>query len=158
MISGSRSPTGMRFWKLNSLRVKSSNGVCYHTDYYNRLQLLQWVERRRLSGYNTIVERWIKEKCNEQRIGKIKSIGRYTVWNFISYYICLKNIVLQYLYFWRTFAPHFTPFSQTEKCSIPATSLRFIKYVWTPFSDFEKFSHKNINKYMKTDIWTHSHT
>ena len=38
-----------------------------------------------LSGYNTIGERRIKEKCKEQRIGKIKSIGRYTVWKFPSY-------------------------------------------------------------------------
>ena len=39
----------------------------------------------RLSGYYTIGERRIKEKCREQRIGKIKSIGIYTVWKFISY-------------------------------------------------------------------------
>ena len=32
-----------------------------------------------LSGYNTIGERWIEEKYKEQRIRKIKSIGRYTV-------------------------------------------------------------------------------
>jgi len=42
MISQSRSPTGMRFWKLNSLRVTFSNSVWYYTDY-NRFQLLQWV-------------------------------------------------------------------------------------------------------------------
>jgi len=38
-----------------------------------------------LSGYYTIEERRIKGKCKEQRIGKIKSIGRYTVWKFTSY-------------------------------------------------------------------------
>jgi len=32
-----------------------------------------------LSGYDTIEERRIKEKCEEKRIGKIKSMGRYTV-------------------------------------------------------------------------------
>jgi len=38
-----------------------------------------------LSGYNKIGERRIKEKCKEQRIGKIKSIGRHTVRKFTSY-------------------------------------------------------------------------
>jgi len=38
-----------------------------------------------LSEYDTIEERRMKEKCKEQRIGKIKSIGRYTVRKFTSY-------------------------------------------------------------------------
>jgi len=38
-----------------------------------------------LSGYNTIGERRIKEKCEEQRIEIISSIGRYTVEKFTSY-------------------------------------------------------------------------
>ena len=52
-----------------------------------------------LSGYNTIEERRVKEKCKEHRIGKIKSIGRYTVWKFTSY---------------TTF------FSQAESCRAPS--------------------------------------
>ena len=38
-----------------------------------------------LSGYNIIGERRVKEKCKEQRIGKIKSIGWFTVWKFTSH-------------------------------------------------------------------------
>ena len=37
---------------------------------------------------------------------------------YFIYYICLKSGVLQDFLFWRTFTPRFTPFSQTEKCSI----------------------------------------
>jgi len=72
-----------------------------------------------LSGYNTIGERLIKEKCKEQRIGKTKSIGRYTVWKFTSYTTSFSKAESCWTSsLGRTFAPRFTPFSQTEKCSI----------------------------------------
>jgi len=37
-----------------------------------------------LFSFSIIGEGRIKEKCQEQRIGKIKTIGRYTVWQFTS--------------------------------------------------------------------------
>jgi len=71
----------------------------------------------RLSGYNTIGERRIEEKCKEQRIGKIKSIGRCTAWNFTSY-----TTIVSKAESCRTasFGEHSLPvlLSQTEKCSI----------------------------------------
>jgi len=59
-----------------------------------------------LSGYNTIGERWIEEKYKEQRIRKIKSIGRYTVWKFTSYSIFVTKAES-----WRTssFGEHSLP-------------------------------------------------
>ena len=81
MISERRSPARIRFRKLNSVTVKFTNGVCYYcTIIATVFKCYNIRTASLLSGYNTIIgERLIKEKCKEERIGKIKSIDRYSV-------------------------------------------------------------------------------